>query len=474
MDRLPSFRVGYAIAGLAVVYLLVAHERMPMIDLPGHESQIAAWLHYDDPRYGFADEFEFNWFTPYVLGYGLVYLAAQLVSIQAAFKIVIALAALATPLVLLWILRRSGGEPYWALFGFPLFFGHSFHWGFYNYLIAVPIGLVAIELCRRFSDSPSNRRAVAAGLTLAMLFFAHGIVFALAWLIGFLVCLVPPSDRLGIRLAPFVASVVIPVVYTLAKSSTIPAQTIWELNIDRLLFLLASPLRSWDPFAVSAGAASLIAILVLCGGIRRPSKDHIPFAVFVCVYLFAPTRALFTDFIFHRLDVFVSASFLWILCRPATLSRRRMAGVLTLVSCLLFVGVLHLRFEKFNRQMDGFDEVAAAIPLNSRVTFLDEQPWRILHPFHQLDQELIASRGAVIDKPWGVIWQMLLRVRQDYEREARPRFIVARLPELSCPIEAAQQFAAGTVTLVRESQGWCLFEAVEGFEVVSIDRGDGA
>jgi len=460
-----SFRAGYLLLAAVLLLLLFSHDRMPMVDLPGHVSQIGTWLHYGDPAFGFQDEFEFNWFTPYIFGYGLVFLVAQLVSIQVAFKILLALAALSMPLVVRWTLGRAGGEPYWALFALPIFFGHAFHWGFWNYLIALPIGLVAIELSRRLADEPSFRRALRLLLVLALLFFAHGMVFAWVWIVGLAVCVMPPWSSLRHRVWPFLAVAFIPAFYSSVKGDAIPTETIWGWSAGRIHELLAAPFRPYDPHAVAIGLLLLVLMLVLCRGLRRPSREHIPFALFLAAYFLAPMRVLNTDFVFHRLDVFVSVAFLPILPMPRTRIRRRAVRALVLVSCLMFFSLLNVRFREYNQLVSGFDEVAQAIPMNVRVKLVDPTASDIIIPHHLLHQELIASRGAVVTSPWARYWQMPLRIRESYRRAEEADFILARDPTRSCAADFVADASSGTPVRRIQAGDWCLFELLDAGEI---------
>ena len=61
-----------AVAGTlaaAVAWAFFAFPYLPMVDLPQHAAQLSAWVHLKDPAYGFVDQFEVNWWTPYLLSY---------------------------------------------------------------------------------------------------------------------------------------------------------------------------------------------------------------------------------------------------------------------------------------------------------------------------------------------------------------------------------------------------------------------
>ena len=40
-----------------VTWVFFHYEYLPMVDLPQHAAALSAWVHLDDPSYGFADQF---------------------------------------------------------------------------------------------------------------------------------------------------------------------------------------------------------------------------------------------------------------------------------------------------------------------------------------------------------------------------------------------------------------------------------
>src|SRR6187399_3331187 len=60
--RVDPWLFGIAFALVAVIagtFALFSY--LPMVDLPQHAAQLSAWIHLDDPNYGFAEQFEINW-----------------------------------------------------------------------------------------------------------------------------------------------------------------------------------------------------------------------------------------------------------------------------------------------------------------------------------------------------------------------------------------------------------------------------
>ncbi len=182
---------------------------LPMVDLPQHAAQIYLWQHYDDPTQGLAQDYVLNWFTPYLGGYTLVRLAACVLPILQAIKLVVTLAVLAFPLSLHRLLRETGGDRWWSLLGYPMAFGFSFYWGFLNYLVALPVGMLFLVAALGFAREPTWRRGGAFAAIGVLLCLCHVLVFAVVGAAaGFLVLEGCRSVRGAlVRLAPFLPGV---------------------------------------------------------------------------------------------------------------------------------------------------------------------------------------------------------------------------------------------------------------------------
>jgi hypothetical protein len=105
----------------------------PMTDLPQHASQIALLRNMSAADFPFHDDFTVTWFTPYLVGYMLVYAIVPLIGIVAACKAVIAGAVIALPLTTALLLIESEGEPRWALLTIPASYSFAYQ-GFSQFL----------------------------------------------------------------------------------------------------------------------------------------------------------------------------------------------------------------------------------------------------------------------------------------------------------------------------------------------------
>src|SRR5690348_6995364 len=113
----------------------------PMTDLPQHAAQVAMLREMSQPAFPYRHLFEINWFTPYLVGYLLVYAFTGILGIVVACKLVVSLAIAGIPIATAVLILETGGDSRWALLSVPAMYGFDFQWGFLNFLVAVPLGL---------------------------------------------------------------------------------------------------------------------------------------------------------------------------------------------------------------------------------------------------------------------------------------------------------------------------------------------
>ena len=155
-----------------------------MVDLPQHAALISLFLNMGNPDFAFHNEFQINLFTPYLLGYLLIAALSPLLGVVTASKLLIGFALFSFSLSTRFVLRKTGADPYWAWLVFPTLYGFSYQWGFLNFLIAAPIGILFLDLVWRKIQSHSIRSSLLIMLTLYVLFFSHALIMGLFSLIA--------------------------------------------------------------------------------------------------------------------------------------------------------------------------------------------------------------------------------------------------------------------------------------------------
>jgi hypothetical protein len=343
----------------------------PMADLPQHAAQVATLRNLHDPNFRFAELFEINWFTPYLVGYMAVYALAPLFGIVAACKIVVSAALAGIPLSTSLLLRENGTERYWALLTIPAMYGFTYEWGFLNFLVAAPVGLVFLAFVMRYVRKPNGVNLIWLGLFSILLFFCHALICGFFGLIACIYILAEVrSPRKALLLVAPMASAIPCIVGWYLRTRSHPTAheaTVWDLGwvhavdpyslggritgfFPRLLGMRANPV------CILTGV-SLFAIPLLAGArFGKRMALWVPFAVCVLALLFFPTTTFGTALIAQRFTVFSLPLFLLgingRIKRPAWLG----VAVILIAGWMVLLAARTMRYDSDARAFDGILE----------------------------------------------------------------------------------------------------------------------
>lgn len=407
----------------------------PMTDLPDHAAQIALLHQMRDPAFAYTADFQINWLTPYWFGYLLAYSLAPLVGIVVACQIVIATALVALPLATALILTETTLDRRWALLAIPSMYGFSYHWGFFNFLVAAPLGLVFVWLVLRQTRQPTARRALLLAALAILMFFCHALICAFFGLIGATMLLTSGgSGREGMRRAlPLLA--VLPVAALWGTHAIVhphaTSATAWDLNwlttSDGYYALTTHAHGDWET-PVGAGwgrltglfprmlgtlpgllptivGLALLALPFLAGArlTRRPGR-WIPFALCIATLLFAPSMLLGVAFIFQRFTVFATPLFLLTLEQPPAPAPARAWPKWTWPATGLlaasWIGVVSMNAMLYESDAAGFSEILARMQPGERalsLVFERDSAGTIAPPFLHYPVWYAALRGGIVD-----------------------------------------------------------------------------
>jgi len=347
---------------------------LPMVDLPQHAAQLSAWVHLEDPDYGFADQFEINWRTPYLLGYLLARPMVPLVGIVGALKLVVLIAAAGT-LGVYWFLLRAVEQDEWlCLLGLPLTFGFSFYFGFFNFLLAIPLILATVTLALRYSRNPNWRTGLLFAAALGVTFLAHALAFAISSACAFLLTARRIQSWRGLLrdywpLAAGLGCVLpwLPGFLSSPEISAHPEQ--WNLSLDRIWALPATlfAIGPADRTATYFGYSALAVVLLSLG---RPSKTlsrYALFAIAVVAYMLFPFELRGVSFLFPRFAALVIPGLILLAEGPRSLVPSWARRGLVVLFSSAWVAVFALRMQQFDVEATGFSEVVEKMPKRMRV-----------------------------------------------------------------------------------------------------------
>jgi hypothetical protein len=399
----------------------------PMVDLPEHAAQVGLLRSLHNPSFGFSELFWVNWFTPYLFGYILVYALTPLFGIVAASKLVVAAAVAAVPIATAMLADETGADPYWALLTIPAMYGYSYSWGFLNFLVATPVGLLFLLLFIRRVRKPTLRNGVCLGLFSIVLFFCHALTYLFLATIAVLYALLETGRlRKAIIVAiPVITAIPIAFLWYLRTSADPSAQDpiVWGLNWfstsdphtwgGRLTGFFPRLLGLWSPLFCLIFGIALFALPFLAGA--RPSKRWavwVPLSVCVAVMLFGPTGghsgwALSQRFAIFALPFFVLGMERSSTSRPAW----RAAPVFIL---LAWICVLISVTENYEIEAKGFTQILSAMQPNQRalsLMFLQNTKASPAPVFLHLPAWYSATKQGVVDMSFAVFPVALVRYR---------------------------------------------------------------
>ncbi len=312
-----------------------------------------------------------------------VYALAPLLGIVAACKLVISAALAALPLGTGLLMKETGADPYWALLMIPAMYGFTYEWGFLNFLVGAPVGLVFLVFVMRHIRKPSWGTSVWLGLFAVLLFFCHVLICAFFGLIAgiYILAEVGRLRKALVAMAPMACVIPIMVAwYIRAKPHSIEQSTTsWDLGWVQGLdsYSLGGRLTGFFPrlLGLEANAiciimgTSLFAIPFLAGA--RPVKRvavWVPLAVCLGVLLFVPTIAFDTAYIFQRFALFALPFYLLGMKQSAVMRPAwRAAVVFLLIGWMVVLTGRALRYEVEAR---GFNEILSKMDSNQRALSL--------------------------------------------------------------------------------------------------------
>jgi len=360
----------FAAALLASVVPLWLTPFLPLVDVPQHAAQVASLHELLRGNPLFTADLEINWFTPYVMGYLLLFAVSTVLPIVTATKVVLSAAIIAVPWVTGALLREIGADERLKWLAIPGSYSFALYWGFLVYVVAIPFALALLVLTVRFEREPTPYRGIGIAAFAVMLFFCHVIALG----VGCLLCLTyicaknrRSPKRLVTCCLPYTAPLPIMALWmarTYATEAGVQNSAVVFGSLRERLVTFFSQLAGLDGFAFAVSLAVVVTILLLPIALRykftgRPER-WLLLAVGVGVYLVFPSYAQGTAFLYQRLAVFLVPLWLIVWEPPATRTRALAPVVLAVLG--VWWSVNAVRFWNFGRETQEFANVLAKAP----------------------------------------------------------------------------------------------------------------
>ncbi|AXC14570.1 hypothetical protein ACPOL_5320 [Acidisarcina polymorpha] len=400
----------------------------PMTDLPQHAAQVALLGDLHDPRFGYGALYTVNWFTPYLLGYLLIYIVTPVVGAVAACKLVVSIFIVGFPLASALLLDALEIDPFWAILCIPGTYGFAYQWGFLNFLVAAPLGILFFWLVVRSPARANWRTAALFAASAVGLFFCHALVCAFFGLCAATWLLVEARSLRAAMMRALPLAAVLPVaalwMKTVLGHPAARRPIIWDLDwwntVEPYYTSLSEELHlagaSWGRlngfFPRLFGVAPswhyvlpgvLLFLLPFFGGMCFGKRPGAWMSFFICVgvLLSCPHAAVGTEFVYQRFTMFAVPFFL-LLLRPTPISRKKALAARS-VAVVLVVGFVYLasmRAVVFSRQAQGFQQALTYMEPGQRVLSLafDHADGVSIAPvFLHFPQWYAAQKRGVVD-----------------------------------------------------------------------------
>ncbi|MFI5000309.1 MAG: hypothetical protein ACHQK9_10570 [Reyranellales bacterium] len=400
--------------------------RLPMTDLPQHAGQVALWHDMLLGKSKWQSLLYINYFTPYLAGAGFALPLSFLMPVSAALKLVLTVAYYGFVAASVALRRRLGGDPRLDWLFIPGFFGYAYAWGFYTFLVAVPIGMLFIVLAHRYAGRPTPILGAVLVLLDLVLFFSHGLVFLYANCIGG-VFLLLGRRRLApllVAMLPYAAVGLWCVAYVLVRprlagDSLDDMLGTFGWDSSRLNFLVLS--IAWPVGDVDADwRLGPLVLLMLAAPIalgarlnRRDSSAFAPLLVTVLLWVLVPFSGVWS--LYQRFALFLLPFYAVIFRPPERVTRRVILWIWLPVVSWAFLAVHVERLFAFAKESAGFDEVLAVTEPGQRAFALifDATSAAAGHdnPYLHLPLWYEAEKGGFVDFNFAVFPQEVVRYR---------------------------------------------------------------
>lgn len=396
---------------------------LPMVDIPQHAAQIAALRELWAGNDLFERAFEINWFTPYLLGYLLLYVVALLVPITVATQIVVSIAIVSIPILTGWLLRAAQADERWKWLAIPASFSFAFYWGFLSFIVAVPVALLFLIRAIKFAREPSLRSGVLLAAFAIFLFFCHVIVLgfisliALGYVFG---SSFKDPKRLVLKMVPFMAPLPLIGAWLLITYQSEPVAQkapAYGPPLDRLTNLLMQP-AGWDSFSplLCLSVTGCVVLLPLIAGSswsRRPER-WLPFVLGLTTFLSVPTYVLNAGFFYERLGIFLVPLWLMVWDAPGR-PRRRLDWLASLV-VVVWILSSTARFVSFARETESFRAILAQMEPGRTVAAMvvdRSSPLFAAPVYTHFPVWYQATRAGIVDFNFADFYSQPVRYRAD-------------------------------------------------------------
>ncbi len=458
---------------------------LPMVDLPQHAAQIAA-LHavlQGDSR--FTSVFELNWFTPYLFGYLLLYAISTIAPIVVATKIIVCFSMISIPMLTGALLREVRADVRWRWLAIPGTYSLAFYWGFFSFMVAVPIAILLLILTVRFDREPTKSGAAFLAVYTLFLFFCHVLALGFSALVAssYLAGKHYSNPRsLAVRCIPLAAPLPLILFWlanTFSGEASVQHSTVAFGEVaPRLYEFLMQPsgLEHISSFGIAVTVGIALSPRLLGSRPTSSPARWLPFVVGALAFFLVPSTALNTSFLYQRLGIFLVP--LWLMIWDAPKKDSTRFELLVMAAVIAWILANTARFASFARETESFDavmanmapgETAAMMIVDKRSQFFTTPVYLHFPAWYQ------ASKGGIVDFNFADFHPQIVRYKNsrgprlgealawapwqfEWDRDGGRsyRYFVVKAPSDYSATLFKEQI--GSISLIAHSGWWWLYE----------------
>ncbi|MFV2056479.1 MAG: hypothetical protein ACC707_08415 [Thiohalomonadales bacterium] len=403
---------------------------LPSIDLPQHAAQVAVMLNYGDVDSGYQDIFRMNWFTPYLFGYGILYLLGLVLPLSIAAKLLLSISFIATLFLSRALLQQYGSDKNLAWLIIPINYSFAFYWGFFTFIVSIPFFLLYLLAVHRYLQAPTRKQGIILGIGSIGLFFSHFILFGLAMLIAALQTFFRYDiKQYRLYLHYFTAApIVIAWFVKTMTSEQSGTSTVWNLGFYRIpqIFSYIIGMQERWPYVI-VGIMMVVLPFIIGGRLTRLKWKWAPVIILLLIFFFVPMLMSGVLFVYERVVILLYIFYLLLFEFKTPLNFLK-SSFAALFALALMVMVL-MKFIAFDQENAGFKDLINAMPVGKRVLFMVFKTRSSEFAYHPIYLNFPAwyqvEKGGVVDFNFANLYPVVVRFRDD----KKPKFTLATLPK---------------------------------------------
>ena len=353
----------------------------PFVDLPQHAGQISALRDMLRGQFIWMDLVRVDLLTPYLTGYFTTALLSLLMPVEAALALVLSLAFMAYIVTGLRLRRFFGAAPALDFLLIPSFFGVTWQWGSFNFLVAVPLVFLMVEQAVRYTRTHAGRDALRLLILGLLILISHHLAFGFACLVAGLFYLVSERRRLDGRIThwllagwPFALFAFLLVLPLLKEATHVYGgeRLVMGSYLVRLQGLIQLPFYGdhegkWSPIFTLIWATPFLMKLRW----QTSPYAYVPFVAVLLVWFALPAVMYGTYFLYPRFSIyllpFLSLMFKAEPSKQAS-ARPDVLGLTALIILVtIYLGHMAWRLHEFNLEQQDFSRLQAALELQQRM-----------------------------------------------------------------------------------------------------------